>query len=983
MPSSKQKPNQDNLNPAKNVGAKKWSDKMDKQYGGAKNPDQSILENPTYTPDEPSDKALEDYENEAAESQANEIDTSQNGIQSKESSGADWNTNVSKPAKPEEVSSPIQITKKKGIIGGAVGVLIVIVGLWFTLGPAGALIHLKEVLLDKFDRRANTIMDRRNGRIMVKKMTSDPTSCTIKVKCRFKGMSEKEIAKFERRNPGSKIETDGCKEFLGTTKCKVKTITYIDDSGKKKKIPAADFKEEFKNSANLRKNVRSFNKSKVAHWVDVKGRAALFKIKAYIGKTKGISDDKKINDPKESEKELKSRIKSSTSGEGFDLNVRAEKNSDNTENAVAKQLGEDMTEAIEHEVEDAKKDADAGIPHKPKFGNIYGAALQGVCLVRSLVSYAATAVKLKNSAVLIRYAAMFFRIADQTKAGDSNNASATRAMALLAGILQKPNPNNANKTAFDSAGYQYAAYGYLPANDSEYKKFILGGGTAGAAGAIAKNEFARSGCKAVNFVNDLVLSIPIVGDAIGAVGSVAAKPFIPLIELASSGLIAALSNTLITGDEFGDEAGNAIVAGVGALSTLNNQFHGFFPLSKAKAIAYDNDAKMIQAKIAADNGIGYQFDISNTDSFAGRFAAAISPTTNGITLGNILPKLSTFASTAASSVAISTYAANKDYIKGEYDLCPDDDYEQLNVAADMNCNVQRGLDPSKVGDASSSEKDAYDPNAITTYMCGHSVDDNEPCDLYVDDDGEPIPDSEYDKYLKKCAETDEPISSDTENWPEGLDKKACLDPDETSDPLKYSMFRMNDLDGSTDDQHTDRKPPGQAETDTTSSAASEDINLATLYDDSSSIACSDGTKDLGVVDDAYHSGKKFKARLCSVDGVTFTGETAIPGADGKVVINSRVSAVVVKMLKAAKNSGVALSISSAYRSNAKQTELYNCAPGCTGGNPAAKPGYSNHQSGVAFDVDGALNNWMKSHGEQYGYKWYGSGDPVHFSPEGN
>ena len=805
MPNTKQKPEQDDLNPAKNVGDKKWSDKIEKSYGGSKSPSKSILENPTYTNDEPSDKSLEDYENDAAENDAEDIDASQDGIRSKEAAGSGWVTDVSKSKNEEsKIGFNIQFTKKKGIIGGGLGVIIVIIGLWVTLGPTTALIHLKEMLLDKFDRRPNTLMDRRNGRIMVKKMTSDPTSCKIKVKCRFKGMSQKEIDKFERRNPGTKIETEVCKSFVGTTKCKVKSITYIDETGKNKKIAAKDFKKEFRESPNLRKNVRSFNKSRVAHWTDTFARKMITKLKIYIGKTKGIDSDKKLDDPAERDKELKSRIKTSISGEGFDINVRPDKNNDNTENAISKQLGEDMAESLAEEVEEAKKDEAAGKVRVPKLNNIYTAALQGVCMVRSLVSYAATAVKLKNSAVLIRYAAMFFRIADQTKAGDSKNTSATRAMALLAGILQKPNPNNDNKTAFDSAGYQYAAYGYLPKDKSEYGKYILGGGAAGTAGAIAKNKFAAGGCRTINYIGDLVLSIPIVGDAIGAVGSVAAKPFIPLIRLAATGLIAALSNTLITGDEYGDEAGNAIVGGVGGLSSMNNRFHGFFPLSAAKAVAYDNYARKIESKIAADSGLGYQFDISNTDSFAGRFAATMSPTVTGVTFGNILPKLTSFAKTAASSVSVSTYAKSSDYIEGEYEQCPDDDYESLDVAADIYCNPQYGLDPSKVGDAGSSSSDTYDPDNVTSYMCGQDIDNDAPCYRYIDEDGEPVPDTEYDKWIKKCVETDEPISSDTEGWPEGLDKKACLDPDETDEPLKYHMFHMNYFDGGFDDQHNDR-----------------------------------------------------------------------------------------------------------------------------------------------------------------------------------
>jgi hypothetical protein len=69
---------------------------------------------------------------------------------------------------------------------------------------------------------------------------------------------------------------------------------------------------------------------------------------------------------------------------------------------------------------------------------------------------------------------------------------------------------------------------------------------------------------------------------------------------------------------------------------------------------------------------------------------------------------------------------------------------------------------------------------------------------------------------------------------------------------------------------------------------------------------------------------------------------------------------------------------------AKQTELYNCAPGCTGGNPAAKPGYSNHQMGFAFDFSNGSSSWswMRGNAEKYGYKWLGTKDPVHWSTTG-
>lgn len=72
-----------------------------------------------------------------------------------------------------------------------------------------------------------------------------------------------------------------------------------------------------------------------------------------------------------------------------------------------------------------------------------------------------------------------------------------------------------------------------------------------------------------------------------------------------------------------------------------------------------------------------------------------------------------------------------------------------------------------------------------------------------------------------------------------------------------------------------------------------------------------------------------------------------------------------------------ITLNSAYRSSAQQYLLYNwylkgqCKVGL-----AAKPGTSNHESGLAIDAS-AYSSW-KSRLESYGWKWFGSSDPVHF-----
>lgn len=174
-------------------------------------------------------------------------------------------------------------------------------------------------------------------------------------------------------------------------------------------------------------------------------------------------------------------------------------------------------------------------------------------------------------------------------------------------------------------------------------------------------------------------------------------------------------------------------------------------------------------------------------------------------------------------------------------------------------------------------------------------------------------------------------------------------------------------------------------TGSTNSAGSEDpevqFDMGALYESSVNISCAPGTKDLGV-QDGYHDHVKVKIRVCGVTSVPETGDTStVPGANGKLVVNSRVSAAVVKMFEDARKDGVhPISASEGFRTMARQQELATC--GCTGGNPVADPGTSNHQMGIALDVSGAINSWMIKHGEKYGFKWYGSGDSVHFSPTG-
>ena len=120
----------------------------------------------------------------------------------------------------------------------------------------------------------------------------------------------------------------------------------------------------------------------------------------------------------------------------------------------------------------------------------------------------------------------------------------------------------------------------------------------------------------------------------------------------------------------------------------------------------------------------------------------------------------------------------------------------------------------------------------------------------------------------------------------------------------------------------------------------------------SSVDCTE-SKDTG-----YTSGKPFSITVVTVDGKKVERDTA--------------NAYYV-MAQAADKAGVTLKIVSGFRTQSEQQYLYNCYVNCNCNNCnlAAKPGYSNHQSGHALDLNtssAGVLTWLNANGATYGFK---------------
>ncbi len=99
----------------------------------------------------------------------------------------------------------------------------------------------------------------------------------------------------------------------------------------------------------------------------------------------------------------------------------------------------------------------------------------------------------------------------------------------------------------------------------------------------------------------------------------------------------------------------------------------------------------------------------------------------------------------------------------------------------------------------------------------------------------------------------------------------------------------------------------------------------------------------------------------------------ITQVDGKwVEVNTATK--FLAMRTAARRAGVSIKVLSGFRTMAQQRYLYGCykTKKCNNGNLAAPPGYSNHQSGTALDLNTTAGRgvytWLANHARAYGFR---------------
>jgi len=171
-------------------------------------------------------------------------------------------------------------------------------------------------------------------------------------------------------------------------------------------------------------------------------------------------------------------------------------------------------------------------------------------------------------------------------------------------------------------------------------------------------------------------------------------------------------------------------------------------------------------------------------------------------------------------------------------------------------------------------------------------------------------------------------------------------------------------------------PEDAAATDTPSSTADATIDQDHIYDSSTSIACAAGTTDEGSAQ-GYVSGKEVDIKLCSIPNTVDNGPD---GKGGPVRVNSRISGAALAMIDKYRESSAnpsgssVVRVADSFRSMAAQQQVY----AQYGSGRAARPGYSNHQMGLAIDFQLDSNvgasrpgnptyDWLVSNAKDYGF----------------
>lgn len=417
----------------------------------------------------------------------------------------DSNGNIEKAKESEQAGGPWKTEYtggKQKVVGkaflkrkGPTGVIITVVtggglGIAGLISPAGALIHVKEIIQEKFDTMASVVEERSilHMRSRIFSTVDTNATCKIKVRCRYKGLTEEEM-KSLRQSGADVLDANGkplTKSKLTGRYTGGKTLVVPHIDGSKEKIEAKAYASAVRSNPSVKSAVKSVWSS--AYGVLQKSKASLsFRSEKKLTTNPDVGD----GSDKDPEQAARKKIYSMESGEQVSAETvppdakdyTTDKNGNKKLNGDQVPNLDNLSSGLNDAADKVNQDLADGKIVDPIPSDIAGAAAMDVSPISSgffskalgflnpasIVVGMCTTYKLANAAVMIsrtyllanamRYAAIFLAAADKVKAGDGDSNLVNQLMT----ILERVDPYG---DAFgDSVGYQWAAYGAVPDKD--------------------------------------------------------------------------------------------------------------------------------------------------------------------------------------------------------------------------------------------------------------------------------------------------------------------------------------------------------------------------------------------------------------------------------------------------------------------------------------------------------------------------------------
>lgn len=675
--------------------------------------------------------------------------------------------------------------KKNSAVTSIIGLLLTGAFGLSLLSPGLLLVQLKETLTDKFNDQLAT-MDIRQTAILKKKLSKTTTSgvCgkTLTIRCKYQTLGDRHLKRLEKAG----IKVVGEKNVFGRTR----PVSFEFEG---KSITAPQLLNEARSSPSLRSAMRHGYNPKFAAFSDA--------IAAKVNTKLGLKKSKNIT-PSADKDTMKQQLKDNASGktaagDGAPAKYPKEDGTEGYRDAAGGEITKSQYEALKAANDEIKNRASladdikkAGLKSGIKgalTSTAFGAgAADSLCTAWVVIRVAGFAAKVYGQRQLIRYSYQFMNTADAIKAGDAT----PEEVAYLSDILTST--NSEGRSATDSHGYRYAAYSDI-FNTSDFDTSVEGDQLTDA--ATDKNVIQNETSK---YVNGQILPDNLMSKIVSALKQTnvsAADNFcgtvkswqgqVAIFTLAVGGLIAAFftgggtlgvgvalqvaagvvasvvlavitpklidmaKGEMITGDENGNEAGNAITSGMGGYNAQISQGRGLAVLDKQDAVEYARITETTVADYAeVDRSELSPFDTSSKHTFLGSIANTLIPYASKMGSGG--STVSSMASLVTHSLSgLATPKTNAaDMTAKELNSC--EDYEYKGLAADPFCNLRYGMSKNALN---------TDPEVVLDYMeKGKYID--------VDsEDGSPGGEngSQYQEYIDQCIERESSIGDNLSN----------------------------------------------------------------------------------------------------------------------------------------------------------------------------------------------------------------------------